>query len=710
MARGINATPLIALDAVVIDTETTGLDPARARVVEIGGVRITSGKLDTANPFRALINCGEPIPAAATRVHGIDDVMLAGAPNFAEVWPQFHQFIGTRIVIGHTLGFDLAVLKHECERAAIEWRRPRTLDTRLLAQVAQPNLAGHALEELAVWLNVEMAGRHNALADATLTARLFLALLPKLRQGNIRTLAEAEQACRALTEVLADQHRAGWLEPVTAPARAAIERTLARIDSYPYRHRVAAVMSAPARFIAPEASVRDALMQMTRERVSSLFVHAAGAGDTPPARETGILTERDIMRTFTHRGNEAETLTVNAVANRPLVTVPADALVYRAIGRMGRYKIRHLGVVNESGGVCGALSARDLLRLRAEEAIELGDEIDDATDVGALARGWAKLPQVATALVEEGVAAREVATVISRELAAATRRAAVLAERRMQEDGQGKPPCRYALAVLGSGGRDESLLAMDQDNALVFADGEPDGATDRWFERLGGHIADILNEIGVPYCQGGIMVQNPQWRGSLATWRARVADWIRRSDPQDLLSVDIFFDLRAVYGDVGLANKLWRDAFEMARGNVNFAKLLAESAGDVATGLNFFGGFRTELGRIDLKRAGLFGIVTMARVLAIRHHVVERSTPARLAGVAALGFGGAQDLAALGEAQAIFLDLILAQQLDDLQHGLPPSNKVITRRLARTDRERLRRALEAVRHLGTLTRDLLFRG
>ena len=84
---------------------------------------------------------------------------------------------------------------------------------------------------------------------------------------------------------------------------------------------------------------------------------------------------------------------------------PADAFVYRAIGRMNRLNIRHLGVVDEIGHVIGALSARDLLRLRAGEAISLGDEIDEATDVHALAVAWAKLPRVAESLLAEGVPA-----------------------------------------------------------------------------------------------------------------------------------------------------------------------------------------------------------------------------------------------------------------------------------------------------------------
>ena len=64
---------------------------------------------------------------------------------------------------------------------------------------------------------------------------------------------------------------------------------------------------------------------------------------------------------------------------------------------MSRSKIRHLGAVDEAGVVVGALSARDLLRLRAGEAISLGDEIDQAEDAHALAVAWAKLPHVAAA-------------------------------------------------------------------------------------------------------------------------------------------------------------------------------------------------------------------------------------------------------------------------------------------------------------------------
>ena len=232
---------------------------------------------------------------------------------------------------------------------------------------------------------VDLAGRHSALGDATTTARVFLALLPKLRDHGIRTVAEAERACLALTSVLDDQARLGWIEAVEAPERADAERTLKRFDSYAYRHRIADIMRMPPVFVEADISFHDALARLARERISTVYVapHVVPCG--VKAAEAGIVTERDLLRAIARFGAAALDLPVGQIMSRPLAAVPADAFVYRAIGRMNRLKTRHLGVADESGRVVGALSARDLLRLRAGEAISLGDEIDDAADAHALA-------------------------------------------------------------------------------------------------------------------------------------------------------------------------------------------------------------------------------------------------------------------------------------------------------------------------------------
>src|SRR5262249_7707060 len=156
-------------------------------------------------------------------------------------------------------GFDLAVLERECERAGLVCKLPRTLDTRLLAELAAANLPDYSLDGVAGSLGIDVTDRHSALGDAIAAARIFIALVPKLRERGIRTLAEAERACRRLGDVLEAQHKAGWVEAVRAPGATDSGESRPRIDSYPYTHRVREVMSAPASFIAPEETVGAAL-------------------------------------------------------------------------------------------------------------------------------------------------------------------------------------------------------------------------------------------------------------------------------------------------------------------------------------------------------------------------------------------------------------------------------------------------------------------
>lgn len=712
MVDQAGTTPLMALDAIVLDTETTSLDPGRARIVQIGAVRLRQGAVAEDAALDLLVDPGEPVPPAATAVHHITDAMLRGAPDFRRAHEQLARFAAGAPVIGHSIGFDLAVLRREQGRAGLAWRKPRSLCTRLLAELANARLPDYSLETVAAWLGVDITDRHTALGDARATAAVFVALVPHLRHCGIRTFAEAEQACRRLSDALDEQHKAGWVEPIASPAELDAEATLARIDSYPYRHRTRDVMSHPPRLASAGITLMEATRQMMQAGVSSLFLAdrpQLDDGVGPDCADVGIITERDILRAVAAHGAQGLERAVRDHMSRPLIAVPQESYLYRAMGRMSAHGIRHLAVINDDSRLVGALSARDLLRLRASEAITLGDEIDAARDVPALAAAWSRLPLVARSLLGEGVNALDVAGVISRELGALTRRAGVLAERRMAEAGQGAPPVPYVLAILGSGGRGESLLAADQDNAIVFAEGEPDGPEDRWFAGYGEHLAEILNAVGVPLCKGGVMAMNPEWRGSLSTWLSRVGRWVRHSRPQDLLNVDIFFDLRAVHGDARLARELILAAFRMGHEAPDFSKLLARQLEDFHPPLTLFGRLKTSNGRVDLKLGGLFPIVAGARTLAIRHNLVRRSTQERLDALITAGLGSRSDLEQMQATQELLLGCILKQQLDDVRHGRPPGNAVDVRSLARMQRDQLSKALAGLSEVEETVRALMFR-
>jgi DNA polymerase-3 subunit epsilon/CBS domain-containing protein len=697
----LRAIPLLAVDAISIDLETTGLDTKSARIVQVGAVPLSRSRVDRGASLSFLVNPGEPIPEMSTAVHGIRDSDVEQAVSPAEAVRRVLEFAGPRLWIGHSIGFDLAIIRAEMARSGDTFVRPATLDTRMLGEIANPSLPDFSLETLCGWLGMEAANRHDALGDAELTADLFLKLVPYLRARNIRTLAEAESACRRMTEAMDGHHGAGWEAPVADVQRLDAEQMLARIDSYPYRHRIRQTMSPEPKMIDPDATILDAAQAMTAARISSLFLADDGVG-------YGIVTERDVMRAIAAGGAAALQDKVGSITARPLVTVPADAFVYRAVGRMDRLKVRHLGVVDETGNLVGALSARDLLRLRASEAINLGDAIDVAASPAELAAVWASLPAVAKSLVDENVDPRDIAGVISRELGAATRRAAQLAEATLLEEGLGPPPQPYAVLVLGSGGRGESLLAMDQDNAIIFAEGEPGSEADAWFARLGELIADNLHIIGVPYCKGGVMAKNALWRGSIKTWRERIEGWVRQSRPEDLMSVDIFFDLRAVHGDAQLAADLMNDAYRLGSEATGFAKLLAAGNAGFSSPLGLFGRFRTDDGRVDLKMGGLFPIVSAARVLAIRHNIVRRATPDRLDGIRALNIGGDADLDRLFRAHRTIIRHILAQQVIDMEAGIPPSNKIEVRRLSRADQIELKDTISWLSGIDDLVRSLMF--
>lgn len=697
------ATPLFGLGALALDLETTGLDPARARAVQLGAVPVVQGELIQADAYEQILNPEIPIPSASTAVHGITDAMAASAPRLREVWPAFTDRIGDRIVIGHSIGFDLAVLAAEAARHRLSWRRPRSLCVRLLATTVAPALANHSLDALASWLNLEVRNRHRALGDAEAAGRIFLALIPLLQAKGIRSLAEAERACRAQADALVRHAEAEWQSPVSDAGDA----TFGRFDTHAYRHRVADVMARPVVSVPDDAPLRRAVEVMSDRAISSVFVTSEDGPDQP-VEQCGIVTERDIVRQIARHGAAILDQPVGPIASRPIQTIRAQAFLYRAAGRMARLGLRHLGVRSDAGALVGVISARDLLKSRTGPAVELTDAIDGATTAHQLAIAWSTVPAVVRSLSAEELDASLICQIVSEEIRAMTRRAAVLAAQAMKEAGRGDPPCRFAVLVLGSGGRGESLLVPDQDNAIVFETGDPEGPADAWFAEYGKRMSDILDAAGIPYCDGGVMAQSPDWRGSTATWTARIDDWVRRSRPQDLLNVDIFFDAVSVHGFAPLGDAMVAHAYARGRSSVAFAKLLGERLGSQRSPLSMFGRLRTRDGRLDLKMHILFPVASAARSLAIRHGVVERATRLRLDRLIALGIGSDSDLAALRDAHGLGLTLLLGQQSEDIERGRKPTSWIDVSALTRRQGSDLRSALEHVQTVDVLIRDLMF--
>lgn len=686
MSALLAATPLIALDGIAFDLDTTSDDATSARITRIGVARIRKGRLvPQAQSFR-LVQAGEaPLPEEA-EFNGLGHLKRDTFTSLEKLLEAFEAYVGNELLVGHNIAFDIFVLRSEYTRQNRTWPNLAAIDVRRLARLVAPALSSDGLIDYCKWLELPCSDLNSAGATAMATARIFESLVPRLREKEIRTIAEAAAACRDLMAQDFGDTATGLPEFSDAETR-----RIASIDSYPYSHRVSEVMAKPPLFIRGDASVREALALILEKRTSSVFA-------TDGRGETGIVTERDLLKTINERGAEGLTATVASIMSKPLASVEDDAFLYRAIARIEKLGVRHLAVRNAAGEVVGALTPRNLLHQRATAALILGEDIDAADNSADLGAAWSRLTDVSRSLNIEGTEPRRIANVISAELCAATRRAAELAEISMANDGWGSPPVKYAVLVMGSAGRGESLLAADQDNAIVFETGEPGGSEDRWFEELGTRMATALDEAGIPLCKGGVMAKNAAWRHSVDGWRALVNSWIRRQRPEDLLNVDIFFDGVTVHGDRALGDGIREYALEVAHRAPDFQSLLTELARKWSAPFSIIGGFKTdEAGRLDLKKFGLMPMFTVARVLAIRHAISERSTPGRFVSVAAKGIGSLQDIEHIVDAHKVLLGAVLDQQLIDAEKGIALSPRVDIARLDGETRANLKKAINQVR-------------
>jgi signal-transduction protein with cAMP-binding, CBS, and nucleotidyltransferase domain len=276
----------------------------------------------------------------------------------------------------------------------------------------------------------------------------------------------------------------------------------------------------------------------------------------------------------------------------------------------------------------------------------------------------------------------------------------------MRKEGQGDAPAAWALLVLGSAGRGESLLAADQDNALVHAGAESD---DAWYAELGRRAADIMNAAGLVYCGGEVMAKNKACRHSLAGWQAEIDRWVKEREPIDLLNADIFYDFRDVHGDTALATQLRVYALAAARSPA-FLMRLAHMLEVRSPALSpILGHFRAREGRVDLKRGGLRSLVAAARILALKIGASALSTEQRLAAATEAALLQPDDLALFRDAYGRLLRLILEQQLRDVEAGQAPGTSIEIRRLPRLERDRLKAALTAIGRIDLVVREALSR-
>ncbi|KPD11347.1 3'-5' exonuclease [Phaeobacter sp. 11ANDIMAR09] len=197
--------PLKDLCFAVFDTETTGLLPHKDEIVQIGAVRVLNGRMIEGEQFDTLVDPQRPIPEASTRVHGVSNAMVQGAPVITKAAAQFHLFAKDAVIVAHNAPFDMAFLRRHAKATGVKWDHP-ILDTVLLSAVLFGSSVPHTLDALCERLDITIppALRHTALGDAHATANALVQMIPMLQARGFDSLAQVIEQTRRHGRLLED--------------------------------------------------------------------------------------------------------------------------------------------------------------------------------------------------------------------------------------------------------------------------------------------------------------------------------------------------------------------------------------------------------------------------------------------------------------------------------------------------------------------------
>lgn len=436
------------------------------------------------------------------------------------------------------------------------------------------------------------------------------------------------------------------------------------------------------------ASIRDVANAMTNAGYTIALVMQQG-------QLAGIVTDRAYCTKVVARDLPLDQPIKNIMTPAPL-TISAEKTGADALLMMAQHNIRHIPVV-QSSQVVGVITATDLIRQQSHNSIYLVNEIHRASSVAELAPLARQIPNTLLSLVENSLTAYDIGHLISAIGVAITKRLLKLAQKQL-----GEAPVAFAWIIAGSMARNEQTAVSDQDNAIILADDYDETQHGDYFSQLSKFVCDGLNECGYVYCPGDVMATNNKWRQPLAVWQGYFKTWIEEPEPMALMHASIFFDLRCIYGDMTLLEKIRSSMLEKTRNNSIFLSQLSGNALKFRPPLGLFRNFVLEDNgheekALNMKKRGVVPITDLARVLALSAGEAALNTQDRLEAACKAGALSQDGMNDLKDALEFIATVRLQHQMLQAKQGLEVDNYVKPEILSSLERRHLKDAFDVVR-------------
>lgn len=169
---------ILPYDFVVIDVETTGLNPYSDEIIELAALKVINHRVE--DTFQCLIKPELPISSYITRINGITNEMVKDSPCISEMLPLYLEFLGDSILFGHNIRFDINFISESCRRCGLPFPANDYVDMLPLSRKAVRELPNHKLATLIRAFGIEVSCFHRALADCESTFKCYEYMLNDL--------------------------------------------------------------------------------------------------------------------------------------------------------------------------------------------------------------------------------------------------------------------------------------------------------------------------------------------------------------------------------------------------------------------------------------------------------------------------------------------------------------------------------------------------
>jgi CBS domain-containing protein len=442
--------------------------------------------------------------------------------------------------------------------------------------------------------------------------------------------------------------------------------------------------------LPPSTSIQAAAQLMSESRVSSVLIEEQGT-------LFGLITDRDLRNRVVAMGMDIQRPIADIATLAPL-SVDIKAPAFDALLLMARHNIHHVPVL-DGLQVVGMITATDLTEQHSTSAVYMAGDIYKQTTIEGLQQVAAKVKRLQQNLAAADASAYNTGHIITAITDALTTRLLQLGEAQF-----GPAPIDYVWVAAGSQARSEQTAKTDQDNCLVLDDAYDEALHGEYFKALSTFVCDGLDACGYIHCPGEMMAMTPAWRLPRQHWLDLFARWTSQPEPKSLMLTCVWFDWRAIHGNMAMAEDLHREVLQRTQGNSIFLAYMVGNALTHRPPLNWFNGLSTirsgtNRGTIDLKHNGIVPIVDLARVYALAGGDMTVNTHDRLERAAASGAISEQSARDLRDALEFLAFVRIQHQARQILQERKPDNFLHPVEISNFERTQLKDAFRVVASL-----------